>query len=181
MSLPSVERTASGWPASSDASSSGAIRVLPVAPVNPTVSPSPPLEPTPSVVNHVSPAMLQGKMPTAPNEGQPVYTSVPDPMKNGASGQQIPHDWTMPVPAPANTQSAGTAAADATPNSQAVSQALMDNLKTMWNASANAVQAEQVQNQLNVTPPSQLPVLNGNVAKDSLVYQPGKIKRSGKI
>ena len=176
MSLPSVERTASGWPSSPDASSSGASRVLPVAPVNPAVSPSPPLEPTPSVVNHVSAAVMQGKMPSAPNEGQPVYTSVPDPVRNGASGQQIPHDWAMPVPAPEST-----AAVSEPAPAKAVSDALMDNLKTMWIASANAVQVEQLHTQMTVTPPSQQPELNGAVARDVLVYQPSKIKRSGKI
>ena len=172
MSLPSVERTAGGWPASTDATSSGAVRVIPVAPVNPIATPSPPLVPSPSVVNHVSAAAMLGTMPSTPNEGQPVYTSVPDPVKNSASTQQVPHDWTLHTPSPEKV--------DAQP-SKAVSQALMDNLKTMWTASASAVQIEQVKNQVSVPDPALKPAMNGVVAQQAVTYQPTKIPKTGKI
>lgn len=172
MSLPSVERTAGGWPASTDVAASGAVRVIPVAPVNPTVSPSPPLVPNPSVVNHVSAAVMQGTMPSTPNEGQPVYTSVPDPVKNGASTQTVSHDWTVHKPAPEKTEA---------PVAKAVSQVLMDNLKTMWSVSASAVQVTQVKDLVSGPDPSSQPALNGVVAQQAVTYQPSKIPKTGKI
>ena len=73
--------------------------VIPVAPVNPGIEPSPPLEPTPSVVNHVNPALQAAQQQQQPNEGETTYTSVPDPVKRSASAQQSPHDWTIHRPA----------------------------------------------------------------------------------
>ena len=177
MSLPSVERTAGSWSSSSEANASGAIRVIPVAPVNPVATPSPPLVPSPSVVNHVSAAAMLGTMPSTPNEGQPTYTSVPDPVKNGASAQQVPHDWTIHTPAPEKT----TASTAEPPVAKAVSQALMENLKTMWTASASAVQITQVKDQISAPDPASQPVLNGVVAQQAVVYQPSKIPKTGKL
>ena len=170
MQLPSIERTPGVRPAA-DSASSGANRVIPVAPVNPTVSPSPPLEPSPGVVNHVNPA-LQGTQSTTPTEGAPVYTSVPDPMKNSAAAQQTPHDWTIHRPAPEKVE---------TPPAKPISQVLLDHLKTMWTASASAVQIEQVKDQLTTPPPASSTQPVGQVAQEALTYQPTKIKKTGSI
>ena len=86
---------------------------------------------TPGVVNHVNPALQSGSQQQTPNEGEPVYTSVPDPVRNSAGSQQVPHDWTVQKPAPEKLE---------TPPQKPLSQVLMDNLKSMWTASASAVQ-----------------------------------------
>ena len=54
----------------------------------------------------------------------------------------------------------------------------MDNLKSMWTASASAVQVEQVANQLNRPAPTQPTQIPGDLTKQALVYQPNKIKRN---
>ena len=111
-------------------------------------------------------------MPSTPNEGAPVYTSVPDPMKNSSAAQQAPHDWTIHRPAPEQVQ---------TPPAKPVSQVLMDNLKTVWTASASAVQLEQVKAQLTQPPPTSSTQPLGDVAKQAVTYQPSKIKQTGSI
>ena len=172
MSLPSIERTSGVWPASTDAASSGASRVIPVAPVNPTATNSPPLVPEPGVVNHVSAAVLQGTIPNTPNEGSPVYTSVPDPVKNSASAQQVPHDWVTQTPAPEKVE---------TPPAKDVSQVLMDNLKSMWTVSASAIQLEQVKNQLTTPTPVTSGDGAGQVVQQSVTYQPSKVRKNEPI
>ena len=147
--------------------------VIPVAPVNPGVEASPPLEPTPSVVNHVNPALhaAQTQEPL-PNEGEANFTSVPDPVRHSASTQQLSHDWTIHRPAPQKVED---------PPPKPISQVLMDHLKSMWTASASAVQVEQVANQLNRPAPIQPSQIAGDLAKQVLTYQPTPIKKNVKV
>ena len=145
--------------------------VIPVAPVNPGIEASPPLEPTPGVVNHVNPALLAAQA-QLPNEGEANFTSVPDPVKASASTQRQSHDWTIHSPAPEKVES---------PPPKPIAQVLMDNLKSMWTASASAIQLEQVSNQLNPpvqVVPSEVP---GNLAKEVLVYDHNTIKKNERI
>jgi hypothetical protein len=150
--------------------------VIPVAPVNPGIEASPPLEPTPGVVNHVSPALqaqqARQAQQAAPNEGEPTYTSVADPVRKNASSQQTPHDWALHKPAPEKAQD---------PPLKPISQVLMDNLKSMWNASASAVQVEQVSDHLTRPAPVQPNQIAGDIAKQVLTYQPTPIKKNTKI
>jgi hypothetical protein len=147
--------------------------VIPVAPVNPGVEASPPLEPTPGVVNHVNPALHKAQAQQAlPNEGEPNFTSVPDPVKAGASTQRLSQDWTIHRPAPEKVEN---------PPPKPISQMLMDQLKSMWTASASAVQVEQVSNQLTRPAPVQPNQIAGDMAKQVLTYQPTPIKRNEKI
>ncbi|NVO06712.1 MAG: hypothetical protein HXX19_12640 [Rhodoferax sp.] len=147
--------------------------VIPVAPVNPGVEASPPLEPTPSVVNHVNPALHAAQAQQAlPNEGEPTYTSVPDPVKRSASTQPLSHDWTIHKPTPEKVED---------PPPKPISQMLMDHLKSMWTASASAVQVEQVANQLNRPAPVQPNQIAGDLAKQVLTYQPTPIKKNVKV
>jgi hypothetical protein len=147
--------------------------VIPVAPVNPGIEASPPLEPTPGVVNHVSPALQKAQTQQAlPNEGEANFTSVPDPVKSGASAQRVPHDWALHKPAPEKTE---------IPPPKPISQMLLDQLKSMWTASASAVQVEQVSNQLTRPAPVQPNQIAGDLAKQVLTYQPTPIKRNQKI
>jgi hypothetical protein len=147
--------------------------VIPVAPVNPSVEASLPLEPTPGVVNHVNPALQaeQAKQ-SLPNEGEPNFTSVQDPVKPNASSQPLSRDWTIRRPAPEKVED---------PPPKPISQVLMDHLKSMWTASASAVQVEQVSNQLTRPAPVQPNQIAGDLAKQVLTYQPTPIKRNQKI
>jgi hypothetical protein len=168
MQLPSIDRIPSLRPSGADLVSSGANRVIPVAPVNPSVSNNSPVEPTPGVVNLVNPAL---KPRTQQTEGEPVFTSVKDPVKKGTE-EASPKDWTIRRPAPEKVEN---------PPPKPISQVLMDHLRTMWTASASAIQIEQVKNQLTPNdplPPNQAP---GDLAKQVLTYAPAKIKKNEKI
>jgi hypothetical protein len=154
-----------------DAVLSKASAPIPVLPVNPGAEAGTPPEPMPGVVNHVNPALQTGMLPV-PNEGEPVYTSVPDPVRHSASSQQVPHDWTIKRPAADKAED---------PPKKPMSQVLMDNLKSMWTASASAVQLQQIGNQIARPPtpePTQVP---GDLAKQVLTYQPSKIKKNEKL
>jgi hypothetical protein len=179
MQLPTIDRTPNMRPAGADLVSSGANRVIPIAPVNPSVNVSPAAQPGqsagPSAIDLVNPALKIGaavQPATAPpTEGEPVYTSVPDPTRR-VEAATAPHDWTIHRPAPEKVED---------PPPKPLSQVLMDHLRTMWTASASAIQIEQVKNQ--VTPaepliPTQVP---GDLAKEVLTYVPAKIKKTENI
>jgi len=171
MPLPSIERTSSPRPAAVDSVLSKASAVIPVPPVNPSVHASPPLAPTPGVVNLVNPALQSGQTPP-PQEGEPTYTSVPDPVKNSQVSKQTPHDWTLRRPAPEKVED---------PPKKPISEILMDNLKSIWTASASAVQVEQVANQLNRPVPADPAQIPGELSRQVLTYQPSKIKKNEKL
>lgn len=57
----------------------------------------------------------------------------------------------------------------------------MDHLKTVWTASASAIQIEQVKNQTTTPAPVTPAQQPGDLAKQSLVYQPSKINKTGSI
>ena len=142
--------------------------VVPVAPVNPPVSPVAIAAPTPGVVDKVNPALKAA----LPNDGEPVYTSVPDPSRSTAVTQVVPHDWTIQHPVPEKAQD---------PQPVTISQMVVNGLKAVWPASASPVQIEQVKNSVTTpipTTPAQVP---GELAKQALVYQPSKINKAGSI
>ena len=165
MQLPTIDRNPNLRPAGADMASSGANRVIPVAPVNPSVSAHPSIQPVPSVVDMVNPALKT-------NDGEPVYTSVSDPAKRGSEAATSPKDWTIHRPAPEKVEN---------PPPKPIYQVLMDHIKSMWTASASAIQLEQVSNQIN--PPATVAPTDapGNFAKEVLVYDPNMIKRNEAI
>jgi hypothetical protein len=148
--------------------SSSAIKVIPVPPVNPPASPVVSAAPTPGVIDKVNPAL---KAPV-PNEGEPVYTSVPDPSRSTAVTQVAPHDWAVHHPAPEKTQD---------PQPVPIAQRVVNGLKAVWPASASPVQIEQVKNLVTHPTPTLPAQLPGDLAKQSLVYQPSKINKTGNI
>ena len=160
MSLPSIEGSSFLRPVAADALVSKASAIIPVAPVNP------------GVVNMVNPALQAGQQQSQPNEGEPTYTSVPDPVSNSATSKQAPHDWTVRRPAASKVED---------PPKKSISEVLLDNLKSIWTASASAIQVEQVANQLNRPVPIQPTQIPGDVAKQVLTYQPTRIKKSEKL
>jgi hypothetical protein len=129
------------------------------------VSASPSIEPVPSVIDLVNPALKK-------NEGEPVHTSVSDPGRRGSEAATSPKDWTIHRPAAEKVE---------VPPPKPMYEVLMDHIKSMWTASASAIQLEQVSNQLNppvAVVPSEAP---GNLAKEVLVYDPNMIKKNEQI
>jgi hypothetical protein len=57
----------------------------------------------------------------------------------------------------------------------------MDHLRTMWTASASAIQIEQVKNQLTPSEPLAPTQVPGDLAKEVLTYAPSKIKKTENI
>lgn len=169
MQLPSIDRNPNLRPAGAEVVSSGANRVIPVAPVNPSVSvTTAAVEPTPSVINMVRPPAPQAD----PND--PVYTNRADPMVRNTEAATAPKDWTIHRPEKEPVK-------EEIPPPPPMSQVLMDHLRTIWTASASAVQIEQVSNTL--TDPKHVNPMNqpGELAKHSTVFKPDEVKKTENI
>nr|WP_315465122.1 hypothetical protein [uncultured Rhodoferax sp.] len=162
MQLPTIERNPNLRPAGADSVSSGAQRVIPVAPVNPSASATSSIESTPDVIDKVNPALKPQPSGEAP------YQSAGDPMLKGteAAAQK---DWTIHRPEPEKVED---------PVPKPISQVLMDHLKTVWTASATAVQIEQANNQVSTPAPVSPTEAPGQLSKQALVYSPSKIKKT---
>jgi hypothetical protein len=165
MQLPTIDRTPNLRPSGADMVSSGANRVIPVAPVNPSVGANPSILPTPSVVDLVNPALKT-------TEGESIYTSVSDPGRPGSEAATTPKDWTIRRPVSEKVED---------PPPKPIYQMLMDHIKKLWTASASAVQLEQVSNQLNLSVPVAPSDTPGNFAKEVLVYDPNTIKKNERL
>jgi hypothetical protein len=140
-------------------------RVIPVAAVNPTANLTVSPEPTPSVINMV------GKN-NKPDVGEGVYTSVSDPGRRGSEAATAERDWTIQRPKPEKVED---------PPPPPLSQVLMEHVKSLWLASASAVQVQQqVKDQLEASQPSQKAMLN-TTAPESLTYSPSKINKTENI
>jgi hypothetical protein len=138
-----------------------AATAMPVAPINPPISPTPAAEPSPSVINMVGKAHKS-------NVGEGVYTSLSDPAKPGSEAATIPKDWTIRRPAPEKVED---------PPPVPMSKMLMDQVKSLWQASASAVQVQQVKNQLDMSQP--VPNANpGVLATEVFTYSPTKINNT---
>ncbi len=150
-------------PSLSSQAASAAARVIPVAPVNPSVHVSaakPAAEP--GVVNLINPAHKGGS-------GEAVFVSVSDPVRPGSEAASVPKDWTIHRP---------VVEKEPEPPPVPLSKMLLDHIKSLWLASASAVQVQQqVRNQVDnsqpVTSGSQ-----GQLAKQALTYTPDKINRT---
>lgn len=165
MQLPTIDRNPNLRPSGVDVASSGANRVIPVAPVNPLVSANPSILPTPSVVDLVNPALKAA-------EGESIYSSVSDPARPGSEAATTPKDWTIRRPVTEKVED---------PQPKPMYQLLMDHIKSLWTASASAVQLEQVSNQLNPPVPATPADTPGNFAKEVLVYDHPTIKKNDRL
>lgn len=165
----SVDRIASVRPVAAESASLATGKVLPVAPVNPAsyrpvVSQEVP--PTPSVINLVNQA-------DKPNAGEGALASVSDPNQVGSDAQTGQKDWTVKRPAPEQQKTQD-------PPPEPISKMLIEHLRSLWLASASAVQVqEQVRDQLdpNKVGQPQAPAVFDN---GPLVYSPTRIPRTGK-
>jgi hypothetical protein len=169
MQLPSIERNPNLRPAGADVVASGANRVIPVAPVNPSVSKTTAeLEPTPSVIN-----MVKAPVPQAdPND--PVYSNRADPMVRNTEASTTPKDWTIHRPEKEPEK-------EEIPPPPPMSQVLMDHLRTLWTASASAVHVEHVSNTLNPPQPASNSVNSDELAKQAMVFKPSEVNKTENI
>ncbi|MBA3057767.1 MAG: hypothetical protein KJ614_03010 [Gammaproteobacteria bacterium] len=165
MQLPPLERSPNLRPAGNEAVSAVA-RVMPVAPVNPPDQVSiTPVEPTPSVINLVNQAHK-------PSTGEGVYTSVSDPGRPGSEAATSRKDWTIHRPVVEKVED---------PPPVPMSQVLMDHIKSLWTASASAVQVQQqVKNQLDSSQPN-LNATPGTLSSEVFTYSPSKINKTEQI
>ena len=164
MQLPTIDRIQSARPLAAEAAALTTGRVVPVVPVNPSTHVVAPEAPSPSVINLINQA-------DKPNAGPGVYSSVSDPTRRGAEAATPPKDWTIQRPAPEKVQD---------PPPEPISKMLIDQIKSLWLASASAVQVQvQVKNQLD---PSQQGIQAAPGVISSAVYNfsPTKISRADK-
>lgn len=141
-------------------------KVIPVAAVNPSVNAvAAPAEPSPSVINMVG----QGGKSQA---GEAVYSSVSDPAKRGSEAASGPKDWTIHRPVPEKVED---------PPPVPIYKVLIDHVKSLWLASASAVQVQQeVKNQLDASKTNPNAV-EGVISTESITYSPSKINKTENI
>ncbi len=164
MQLPSVDRQPGLRHASVDLASSNGQKVIPVAPVNPPVTVNPPDTPNaPGVVNKIGEAASLGSTQAT------VYQSVPDPIRRGVEPAADARDWTIQRAEPEKVED---------PPPVPMRQLLLDFIKSMWQASAMAVELSQVQKQSVLTNPSNPNAAAGEIAKENLTYTPSKIQKT---
>lgn len=160
MQLPPLDRTPSLRPSGADVASMAA-SVISVPPsANATAS----VEPTPSVVNLVNQA-------NKPSTGEGVYTSVSDPGRRGSEAATAEKDWTIHRPVTEKVED---------PPPVPMSKLLIDHIKSLWAASAGAIQVQQVKNQLDLSQqnPNATP---GVLATEVFTYSPSKINKTENI
>jgi hypothetical protein len=164
MQLPTIDRISNLRPVAVESASLATGRVVPVAPVNPSTQSVPAAEPSPSVVNLIN-------QTDKPSFGEGVYSSVSDPSRRGANADTSAKDWTIQRPAPEKVQD---------PPPVPLSKMLMDQIKSLWAASASAVQVQtQVKNQVDVaqTGANATP---GALSAEVFTYSPSKINKAEK-
>ena len=167
MQLPSIDRPTGLRPAGADLASSNGQKVIPVAPVNPPVTVNPQAGPAqPGVVNKI------GESASLASTSSTVYQSVPDPIRRGGETSVDARDWTIQHPEPEKVED---------PPPVPMHQLLLDFIKSMWQASAMAVELSQVQKQNVLNQPPNPNLAPGEIAKENLTYTPSKIKKTENI
>lgn len=164
MQLPTVDRTPNLRSAAGVASPAVG-KVIPLAPVNPAVASATRAEASPSVIDMVNPALKT-------NEGERVYTSVSDPIRPGTEAASTPRDWTIHRPVSVKTED---------PPPKPLSQVLMDHLRTVWTASASAIQLDHVRDRIETPVAASASNSVGTLVKEALTYEPAKIKKNEKL
>lgn len=165
MQLPPLDRIPTPRPVAAELAAMAATKVIPVAAVNPSSNAVASTNPAPSVINLVGQV---GKSIV----GEGVYSSVSDPARRGSEAATAPKDWTIHRPAPEKVED---------PPPVPIAKILIDHIKSLWLASASAVQVQQqVRSQLDLSQPnpSDMP---GALAKESVTYTPSKINKTENI
>jgi len=162
MQLPSIDRIQSLRPVAAESASQATGRVVPVAPVNLPTQSAIPIEPVPSVINMINQA-------DKPSAGEGVYSSVSDPVRKGADAASSSKDWTIHRPAPEKIED---------PPPEPLSKILLDHIKSLWTASASAVQVQQqVKDQVDMSKTS-INAAPGVIASEVFTYSPTKINKT---
>lgn len=168
MQLPNIDRIAAR-PAGTEVVAPAAVRVIPVAPVNP---PTPAPE-TAGVVNDINPVVQAQAQEAA---------AKADPSRGGPSGER---DW---------TQRQEAAPKQEEPPKEPLSKMLMDHMTAVWSASARVVEvwlqnnaaqnpavSQQLQAQNQAINRQVDPMASsGVVAKEVLTYSPTQIRKTEK-
>jgi hypothetical protein len=164
MQLPPIDRIPNLRTVAAESASLATGRVVPVAPVNPSTQSTPAADPSPSVVNLINQA-------DKPNFGEGVYSSVSDPSRRGADADTSAKDWTIHRPAPEKVPD---------PPPEPLSKILLDHIKSLWVASASAVQVQtQVKNQVDMAQAG-VNAPQGALSTEVLTYSPSKINKTEK-
>ena len=107
-----------------------------------------------------------------PNAGEGVYTSVSDPSRAGAAASSTEKDWTIHRPVPEKVED---------PPPEPIYKMLIEHVKSLWSASASAVQVQdQVKNQINRAQPN-LNATPGVLSTQSITYSPSKVNKTENI
>jgi len=163
MQLPSIDRIPSLRPVAAESASLATGRVMPVAPVNPPTQTVAAEEPIPSVINMIGQADKS-------SAGEGVYSSVADPVRKDAAAQASA-DWTIKRPVAEKVED---------PPPEPIYKMLIDQVKSLWAASASAVQVQQqVRDELDPTK-SGINAPQGMVATEVFTYSPTKIPKTEK-
>ncbi|WP_180125104.1 hypothetical protein [Rhodoferax sp. BLA1] len=163
MSQAPIDRIQSVRPVAAEAAALATGRVVPVVPVNPPQKVEAPTEVQPSVINKINTG-------DKPNSGEGVYSSVSDPARQKLD-DAVPKDWTIKRPVPEKTQE---------PPPEPLSKVLLDQIKSLWQASASAVQVqEQVKNQIDPAKAAAT-VAPGVISSEVYTYSPTKINKTDK-
>ena len=163
MTQPFIDRIPSVRPLAEQAAALSTGRVLPVVPVNAPQQADAQAVVSPSVINMINTG-------DKANSGEGVYSSVADPMRQNVE-QATPKDWTVQRPAPEKVRD---------PPPEPISKMLIDHIKSLWQASASAVQVqEQVKNQIDPSKATAT-VAPGAISSEVYTYSPSKINKTGK-
>lgn len=168
MQLPTVERSPNLRPAGADMVAPAATKVIPVAPVNPSV------QATASVVNDINP-----ELQTQAVQSEVVQTAKADPLQGGSLADSSIKDW---------TQRKSDQPKPEEPPKEPISKLLIEHIHALWTASGRVVEIwlmnnpgqNQTQNlaESRNQNPSEIP---GVLAKEALTYSPSKIKKPDSI
>lgn len=164
MQLPTIDRIQSQRPIAAESAALTTGRVVPVVAVNPPQQTVAAAEPSPSVINLINQA-------NKPTTGEGAFTSVSDPTRRGAEAATPSKDWTIHRPAPEKVVD---------PPPEPISKLLLDQIKSLWLASASAVQVQQqVKSQIT---PAQLSAnaAQGVISSEVYTYSPTKINKTVK-
>jgi len=166
MQLPTVERTPNLRPAGADAVVPAAARVIPVAPVNPSLQ----VQEAAGVVNDINPQV----------QAQAGQLGTLDPLQGGAQADNSAKGWTQSNQASVKLEE---------PPQEPMSKMLLEQIHLVWSASARVVEiwlmnnppANQTQIQNLAQTRNQDPrAVPGVLAKEALTYSPSKIRKTEK-
>ena len=163
MQMSAIERIPSQRPVASEAAALSTGRVIPVPPVNGASQGVSDAESSPSVINMINPAYKT-------NDGEDIYTSVADPTRPGDQANGLNEDWKIDRPSAEDVKE---------PPKPPLQELILTYLKSLWEASASAIQVQQqTKEQLDFKPADG--VFKGTLATQVFTYSPTKINKAEK-